>query len=67
MSDKIWRKIIIQSIPLNPKWLPVIPSLYTMSTPTDIFSTLLAHSMILDRGTGKATTSMTASNTALAA
>ena len=51
MSDEAWRGIIIRSIPLMPKWLPVIPSLYSMTTAADIVSTLLAHAMILGRGT----------------
>ena len=47
------------------KWLPVIPFLYAMTTPANIFSTLLAHGMILDRGNESKPTSG-ASNTALA-
>ena len=66
MSDEAWRGIIIRSIPPTAKWLPVIPSLYSMTTSTDIISTLLAHGMILNRGLSKATTSNT-SSTALAA
>ena len=62
MSDEAWRGIIIRSIPPTPKWLPVIPSLYSMTTATDIVSTLLAHGMILGRGT-----TMNSSSTALAA
>ena len=50
MSDEAWRGIIIRSIPPTPKWLPVIPSLYSMTTAADIVSTLLAHGMILGRG-----------------
>ncbi len=65
MTDEIWRGILIRSIPPTPKWLPVIPSLYTLSSSADIVSTLLAHSMILDRGNeNKPTTN--SSNTALA-
>src|ERR1700678_23573 len=67
MSDETWRGIIIRSIPPTSKWLTVIPSLYSMSTAADIFSTLLAHGMLLGRGTGKATTSATTQNMALAA
>ena len=47
MSDETWRGIIIRSIPPTPKWLPVIPSLYSMTTSADIVSTLLAHEMII--------------------
>ena len=61
MSDEAWRGIIIRSIPPTPKWLPVIPSLYSMTTAADIISTLLAHGMILGRGTN-----MNSSSTALA-
>ena len=47
MSDETWRGIIIRSIPPTMKWLPVIPSLYTMRTAADIISTLFVHGMIL--------------------
>src|ERR1700678_2480146 len=67
MSDETWRGIIIRSIPPSLKWLPVIPSLYAMATAADIISTLLAHGMILGRGSGKVTTGATTSNTVLAA
>jgi hypothetical protein len=67
MSDETWKGIIIRSIPPSAKWLPVIPSLYSMTTAADIFSTLQAHGMILGRGTSKATTSGSSSNTVLAA
>ena len=50
MNDETWRGIIIRSIPPTPRWLPVIPSLYTLTSPADIVSNLLAHGMILDRG-----------------
>ncbi len=50
MADEAWKGIIIWSIPPTTKWLPVIPSLYSMKTSADIFSTLVAHGMILDRG-----------------
>ena len=43
MNDETWRGINIRSIPPTPKWLPVIPSLYAMSTSADIISTLFAH------------------------
>ena len=51
MDVDTWKGIIIRSIPPTTKWLPVIPSLYAMSSAADIFSTLIAHGMILDRGT----------------
>jgi len=66
MTDEVWKGIVIRSIPPTPRWLPVIPSLYAMKTTTDIFSTLLAHGMILDRGTRNKPTSGT-SNMALVA
>jgi len=66
IPDESWRGIIICSIPPTPKWLPVIPSLYTMTSSVDIISTLSSHGMILDRGNqGKPTS--TSSNTVLAA
>ncbi len=43
MSDETWKGIVICSIPSTSKWLPVIPSLYSMTTAADIFSTLIAH------------------------
>jgi hypothetical protein len=52
MNDETWCGIIICSIPSTPRWLPVIPSLYTLAFPADIVSILLAHGMILDRGHG---------------
>ena len=68
MDDEAWRGIIIRSIPPTPKWLPVIPSLYALSSSVDIISTLLAHGMIIGREiTNKATTSTNSSNTVLAA
>ena len=51
MTDETWQGIIICSIPPTQKWLPVIPSLYTLSSSVDIISTLLAHGMILGRYT----------------
>jgi len=48
MTDETWKGVIIRSIPPTAKWLPVIPSLYSMSSPADIFSMLLMHRMILD-------------------
>ena len=66
MNDETWRGIIIRSIPPTMKWLPVIPSLYTMSSSADVIATLLAHAMILDRGNQSKPTSNT-SNTVLAA
>ena len=65
MSDETWRGIIIRSIPPTSKWLPVIPSLYAMSSSADIISTLFAHGMIV--GGNKTATSGNSSNTALAA
>ncbi len=50
MSDEMWKGIVICSIPPTSKWLPVIPFLYSMTSAADIFSTLIAHGMILDRG-----------------
>ena len=67
MSDETWKGIVIRSIPPTSKWLPVIPSLYSMTSAADIFSTLIAHGMILDRGirgkpmSGSSTTALTAS------
>ena len=66
MADETWKGIIIRSIPPMMKWLLVIPSLYVMTTPADIFLTLLAHGMILDRGNESKPTSGI-SNTVLAA
>src|SRR5277367_2955988 len=65
MTDETWRGIIIRSIPPTAKWLPVIPSLYTLSSSADIVSTLLAHGMILARGT--TSRGVNSSNTVLAA
>src|SRR6202522_4065472 len=64
MTDYAWRDIIIRSIPPTQKWLPVIPSLYTMSSSADIISTLLAHGMVLERYT--ASKGGNSSNTVLA-
>ena len=64
MNDEAWRGVIIRSIPPTSKWLPVIPSLYTMSSSADIISTLLAHGMILGREV-KPAVSIGSSNTAL--
>ena len=66
MTDETWKGIIIRSIPPTVKWLPVIPSLYSMTSTADIFSTLIAHGMILDRGMRSKPTSGS-SNTALTA
>src|ERR1700678_2219223 len=66
MTDKAWRGIVIRSIPTTPKWLPVIPSLYALSSSADIISTLCEHRLILGAGdANKATTN--SSNTALTA
>ena len=65
MSDETWRGVIIRSIPPTAKWLPVIPSLYGLTTSADIFSILVAHGMVLGRDPSQK--SSTPSNTALAA
>src|SRR6266511_3287053 len=67
MSDETWKGIVICSIPPTTKWLPVIPSLYSMTSTADIFSTLIAHGMILSRGVRNKPTSGSSTNTALAA
>ena len=64
MSDETWRGVIIRSIPPTAKWLPVIPSLYAMSSSADIISTLFAHGMIIG---GNTKSSGNSSNTVLAA
>jgi len=66
MTDETWKGIIIRSIPPPMKWLPVIPSLYAMTSTADIFSTLVAHGMILNRGAHNKPTSGS-SNTVLVA
>ena len=65
MSDKAWRGIVIRSIPTTAKWLPVIPSLYALSSSADVISTLCEHGLILGAGDANkvATNSL---NTALA-
>ena len=51
MTDETWRGIIIRSIPRSAtKWLPVIPSLYTMTSSADVVSMLLTHGMMEDDG-----------------
>ena len=65
MTDETWKGIIIRSIPPTTKWLLVIPSLYAITSPADIFSMLLAHGMILERGNQTKPTSGS-SNTVLA-
>jgi len=67
MNDETWRGIVIRSIPPTTKWLPVIPSLYTMTTTADVFSTLIAHAMTLERIVGHKPTSGSSTSTALAA
>ena len=68
MRNETWRGVIIHSIPPTTKWLPVIPSLYLMASSADIISTLFAHGMIIGREIPtKTTTSMSQSNTVLAA
>jgi hypothetical protein len=63
MLDETWRGVLIRSIPPTAKWLPVLPSLYAMSSSADIVSTLRAHGMIL----GRDSSSNSPSNTVLAA
>jgi hypothetical protein len=65
MDDETWRGTLIRSILPSPKWLPVIPSLYTLSSSADIISFLLAHGMVLARDPSHKTASP--SNTALVA
>jgi len=67
MTDETWKGIIIRSIPPSTKWLPVIPSLYPITTTADVFSTLIAHRMTLDRGVCNKPTSGSSTETALAA
>ena len=68
MSDETWRGNLIRSIPTTPKWLPVIPSLYALTTSADIVSTIFAHGMIIGRDTSnRPSTSTNSPNTALAA
>ena len=64
MNDETWRGIIIRSIPPTAKWLPVIPSLYALSSSADIILTLFAHGMIIGRD---AKASAGSSNTVLVA
>ena len=66
MTEETWKGIIICSISPTNKWLPVIPSLYSMSSTANIISTLITHGMILDRGV-RSKPSSGSSNTALAA
>jgi transposase InsO family protein len=66
MTDEAWRGVIIRSIPPTPKWLPVIPSLYAMTSAADIVSTLFAHGMIVG-GETNTKTGTSASNTVLVA
>jgi hypothetical protein len=67
MTDEAWRGVIIRSIPPTPKWLPVIPSLYAMSSSADVVSTLFAHGMIIGRAIPQASSGANPSNTVLAA
>ena len=64
MSNETWRGVIIWSIPPTLKWLPVIPSLYSMASSADIISMLCAHGMIIGRDVKGTTNSL---NMALAA
>ena len=65
MTDETWKGILIWSIPPTSKWLPVIPSLCSMSSPADIVLTLFAHGIILGRDPANKTSTLL--NTALAA
>src|SRR6202789_2169896 len=56
ISDEAWRGVIIRSIPPTARWLPVIPSFYAIASSADIISPLLAHGMILERGSSAKTT-----------
>ena len=67
MTEEAWRGIIIRSIPPTPKWLPVIPSLYALSSSADVVSTLFAHGMIIGREVTQTSSGSNSSNTALAA
>src|SRR6266511_2998074 len=65
MTDETWRGIVIRSIPPTTKSLPILPSLYRIKS-ANIFSTLIAHGMVINRGAqSKPTTG--SSNMALAA
>jgi hypothetical protein len=66
MTEETWKGIILRSIPPTARWLPVIPSLYAMTSTADITSTLVVHGMILNRGVRNKPTSGS-STTALAA
>ena len=66
MEDEAWRGIMIRSIPPTPSWLPVIPSLYGLTSFADIVSTILVHRMTLDRR-NQTKPSSNLSNMALAA
>ena len=65
MDDDAWRGFIIRSIPPTAKWLPLIPSLYALSSSADVISTLSAHGMTLERDPSQKSSSQ--SNTALVA
>ncbi len=54
---------LLHHLPPTVRWLPVISSLYTLTSSADIVSIILAHSMILNRGNEIEPTS--SSNTAL--
>ena len=67
MTDETWRGIIIRSIPRSAtQWLPVIPSLYTMTSSADVVSMLLTHGMMMGDDIKPTTTSSGSSSTALA-
>jgi hypothetical protein len=65
MNDETWKGILIRSIPPTAKWLPVIPSLYTMSSPADIVSMLINHGITVGNksSTGSSSTALTARTT----
>jgi hypothetical protein len=64
MNNETWKEIIIWSIPPTAKWLPVIPSMFSLA---DIISTLFTHRMIIGRDVNtKGCTMANSSNTMLA-
>ncbi|KAK0227009.1 hypothetical protein EDD85DRAFT_958249 [Armillaria nabsnona] len=52
MSDQAFRGIIIRSILPTDNWMPILPSLYSLPTSTDIISHLQTHAATL-RAAGK--------------
>ena len=69
MSDETWRGVITRSIPPSAKWLPVIPTLYSLKTSAEVLSTLLNHDLVLGRdpahksSSGLSNTALTAKST----